>query len=149
MENVEIQINGRHDPAIIRRMAVVVEAKDVDKFLALANTENLEATVIATVTEEPRLVMHWNGKTIVNLSREFLNSNGAEKHIDIAPEKVEEFAKLNRYEMHEYRVDEFHRPHLRRAHPVPKPQSADHGSPNQIDAPHNTHALLDNAAPHP
>ncbi len=73
------------------RMAVVVEAENVDKFLALALSENLEATVIATVTEEKRLRMRWNGKTIVDLSREFLNSNGAEKHIDIAPAKAEEF----------------------------------------------------------
>ena len=67
------------------RMAVVVEAKDVERFMALALSENLEATVVARVTEEPRLRMHWNGKTIVDISREFLNSNGAEKHIEIAP----------------------------------------------------------------
>ncbi len=76
------------------RMAVVVEAKDVDRFLELAGTENLEATVIASVTAEPRLVMHWNGKTIVNISREFLNSNGAEKHIDIDLSKPDDFAKV-------------------------------------------------------
>ncbi|MBQ7391302.1 MAG: phosphoribosylformylglycinamidine synthase, partial [Clostridia bacterium] len=75
------------------RMAVVVEAKDVERFCALANTENLEATVVARVTEEPRLRMHWNGKTIVDISREFLNSNGAEKHIDIAPAKIEDYQK--------------------------------------------------------
>ena len=69
------------------RMAVVVEKENVDKFLALAETENLQACPVAVVTEEPRLVMHWNGKTIVDISREFLNSNGAEKHIDIAPAK--------------------------------------------------------------
>ncbi len=73
------------------RMAVVVEKENVDKFLALAESENLEATVIATVTEEKRLRMTWNGKTIVDISREFLNSNGAEKHIDIAPAKIESF----------------------------------------------------------
>ncbi len=74
------------------RMAVVVEEKDVAKFLSLASSENLSATPVARVTENPRLVMHWNGKTIVNLSREFLNSNGADKHIRIetqAPEKIE------------------------------------------------------------
>ncbi len=76
------------------RMAVVVEAKDVDRFLELADTENLEATVIASVTEEPRLVMHWNGNTIVNISREFLNSNGAEKHIDIDLSEPSDFAKV-------------------------------------------------------
>ena len=75
------------------RMAVVVEAKDVERFCALANTENLEATVVARVTEEPRLRMHWNGKTIVDISREFLNSNGAEKHIDITPAKIEDYQK--------------------------------------------------------
>ncbi len=61
------------------RMAVVVEAKDVDKFIELATSENLEATVVATVTDNARLKMTWKGKTIVDISREFLNSNGAEK----------------------------------------------------------------------
>ena len=61
------------------RMAVVVESKDVDKFMALAQEENLEATVVATVTDDARLKMTWKGKTIVDISREFLNSNGAEK----------------------------------------------------------------------
>ncbi|MBO4896855.1 MAG: phosphoribosylformylglycinamidine synthase [Clostridia bacterium] len=65
------------------RMAVVVAADDVDKFKALAAKENLEATVVAVVTEEPRLTMSWCGKTIVNITREFLNSNGAQKHINI------------------------------------------------------------------
>ena len=69
------------------RMAVVVEAKDVDMFLALAAEENLQACPVAKVTEEARLVMHWNGKTICDISREFLNSNGAEKHVDVAPVK--------------------------------------------------------------
>ena len=67
------------------RMAVVIEKENVDRFMELAQSENLEATVVARVTEEPRLRVHWNGKTIIDLSREFLNSNGAEKHIDIAP----------------------------------------------------------------
>ena len=67
------------------RMAVVVEAKDADRFKELADKENLEATIVAKVTADPRLVMVWNGKEIVNISREFLNSNGAEKHIDITP----------------------------------------------------------------
>ncbi|MBR5120100.1 MAG: phosphoribosylformylglycinamidine synthase, partial [Clostridia bacterium] len=75
------------------RMAVVVEAGDVERFKELAATENLEANVVARVTEEPRLRMHWNGKTIVDISREFLNSNGAEKHIDIAPAKIEDYNK--------------------------------------------------------
>ena len=66
------------------RMAVVVEPKDVDAFLALADKENLQACPVATVTAEPRLVMHWNGNTIVDISREFLNSNGAEKHITVS-----------------------------------------------------------------
>ena len=62
------------------RMAVDVAAEDVDEFLTYAREENLEATVIATVTEDPRMVMTWNGDKIVNLSREFLASNGASKH---------------------------------------------------------------------
>ena len=65
------------------RMAVVVEAKDVKRFLELAYTENLSAVQVATVKAEPRLVMHWNGNKIVDISREFLNSNGADKHITV------------------------------------------------------------------
>ena len=65
------------------RMAVVVAPEDVEKFRALASKENLESTVVATVKAEPRLKMNWNGKTIVDISREFLNSNGAEKHTDV------------------------------------------------------------------
>ena len=65
------------------RMAIVVAEENVARFLELAAAENLEATVVATVTEEPRLVMRWNGATICDVSREFLNSNGAEKHIRI------------------------------------------------------------------
>ena len=75
------------------RMAVVVETKDIDRFLELANKENLEATVVATVTEEPRLRMNWNGKCIVDISREFLNSNGAEKHIDVETAKAQGYDK--------------------------------------------------------
>ena len=74
------------------RMAVVVAEGDVPRFLALAREENLEATVVAQVTEAPRLTMLWNGKAIVDISREFLNSNGAEKHITIetaAPQPLE------------------------------------------------------------
>ena len=75
------------------RMAVVVANSDAVEFMKLADFENLESTVVAEVTEEPRLVMTWNGKTIVDISREFLDSNGAEKHITVktakaaAPEK--------------------------------------------------------------
>ena len=66
------------------RMAVVVAPEDADKFRALASRENLESTPVAVVKAEPRLRMNWNGKTIVDISREFLNSNGAEKHTDVA-----------------------------------------------------------------
>lgn len=59
------------------RMAVVVASENVEKFIAYAAEENLEATVIAKVTENPRLVMKWKGDTIVDISREFLNTNGA------------------------------------------------------------------------
>ena len=58
------------------RMAVVLDKNDVDKFIAYAQTENLEATAVAVVTETPRLTMHWRGDTIVDLSRAFLNTNG-------------------------------------------------------------------------
>ena len=75
------------------RMAVVVDARDVDKFKKLAELENLEATVVARVTENPRLVMRWNDRIIVDISREFLNSNGAEKHIDVEISKPKSFKK--------------------------------------------------------
>ncbi len=75
------------------RMAVVVAAADVERFRALADSENLEATVVARVTEHPYLVMNWNGKRIVNIARQFLDSNGAEKHIDITPDAPRAFSK--------------------------------------------------------
>ena len=75
------------------RMAVVVAKEDVDRFIELANSENLEATVVAAVKADPRLTMTWNGKQIVDLSREFLNSNGAQKHIDIAVTKPQEYKR--------------------------------------------------------
>lgn len=71
------------------RMAVVVEKKDVEAFLKLANGENLQACKVAEVTDDARLKMRWNGKTIVDISREFLNSNGAEKHVDVITAKAE------------------------------------------------------------
>ena len=75
------------------RMAVVVAKEDVDAFLKLAGEENLQACPVAVVKADPRLTMHWNGKTIVDISREFLNSNGAPKHIRIAPAKPEDWRK--------------------------------------------------------
>ena len=65
------------------RMAVVVRPEDADKFIAAASRENLEATPVAVVTEKERLVMRWNGNVIVDISRDFLNSNGAPKLTDI------------------------------------------------------------------
>ncbi len=76
------------------RMAVVVDKKDVDKMLAYAAEENLEAVAVAVVTKEPRLVMKWRGKTIVNLSRAFLDTNGAHQEADV---KVKMPDKDNRY----------------------------------------------------
>ncbi|MEE0176404.1 MAG: AIR synthase-related protein, partial [Faecalibacterium sp.] len=70
------------------RMAVALAPEDVDNFIAIANEENLEATPVAKVTEEKRLNMVWNGVSIVNISREFLNSNGAEKHQNVHVEKA-------------------------------------------------------------
>lgn len=75
------------------RMAVVVAPEDAEAFMRLASIENLETTQVARITEEPRLVMNWNGKTIVNISREFLNSNGAEKHTDVAPAAAVGYSK--------------------------------------------------------
>ena len=65
------------------RMAVVIAKEDTEKFMAEAAKENLEATLVAVVKEEPRLRMNWCGNIIVDLSREFLNSNGAEKHTTV------------------------------------------------------------------
>ena len=72
------------------RMAVVTSAEDAETFRALADEENLEATVVAEVRAEPRLVMKWKNMTIVNLSREFLNSNGAPKYTEIEVVKAED-----------------------------------------------------------
>ncbi len=78
LDGTEIAISESQE-----RMAVVVAKEDVDKFMQEASKENLEATVVATVTAEPRLKMKWNDNVIVDLSREFLNSNGAVKYTDI------------------------------------------------------------------
>ncbi len=75
------------------RMAVVVESKNVDEFIKIVNSENLEATVVAEVTDTNRLQMTWKGNTIVDISRDFLNSNGAEKHINIKTLKPNNFDK--------------------------------------------------------
>ena len=75
------------------RMAVVVAPEDAARFMKIAEEENLEANVVATVTAEPRLRMDFNGQTVVDISREFLNSNGAEKHIEVAPAPSEPFRK--------------------------------------------------------
>jgi len=74
------------------RMAIVVAAENVERFLQIAESENLEATVVATVTEEARLQMFWNGQTICDISREFLNSNGAEKHVNVEISAAGDFA---------------------------------------------------------
>ena len=82
LDGTEIAISESQE-----RMAVVIAPEDVDKFMAEAKKENLEATVVADVVEEPRLKMNWNGNTIVDLSRDFLNSNGAVKYTDIVVEE--------------------------------------------------------------
>ena len=76
------------------RMAVVLDPKDVDQFLAFSEEENLEAVAVAVVTEEPRLVLSWRGKEIVNLSRAFLDTNGAHQENDVyveVPHRVSSF----------------------------------------------------------
>ena len=79
------------------RMAVVVDPKDVEAFLGYANEENLEAVPVAVVTEDPRLVLNWRGKTIVNLQRAFLDTNGAHQEttvkVDIPSEEDNYFDK--------------------------------------------------------
>ncbi len=66
------------------RMAMVVDPKDVDQMLKYADEENLEATVVATVTKEPRMVINWRGKEIVNLSRRFIDTNGAHQETTVS-----------------------------------------------------------------
>ena len=73
------------------RMSVALAAEDVDEFIGYAHEENLEATVVATVTAEARLRMEWNGDAIVDVSREFLASNGAPKHQDVCVEQGETY----------------------------------------------------------
>ena len=75
------------------RMAVVVAKEDAARFMELAAAENLEATAVATVKAERRLTMRWNGATVVDISRDFLDSNGAEKHITIDAAPVLPFDK--------------------------------------------------------
>ena len=75
------------------RMAVVVDKDDADKFITLAKGENLNAAVVAVVKDEKRLTMNWNGKKIVDISRDFLNSNGAKKHIEISISKPEDYER--------------------------------------------------------
>ncbi len=79
------------------RMACVVSAEDKYMFMRLAAQENLQCVQVAVVTEEPRLVMNWNGRKIVDISREFLNSNGADKHIEIRPEAPKEWKDTSLY----------------------------------------------------
>ena len=73
-------------PESQERMAVVVDPADVEKFLGYAAEENLEAVTVAVVTEDPRLVMNWRGKTIVDISRAFLDTNGAHQEADVTLE---------------------------------------------------------------
>ena len=81
LDGTEIAISESQE-----RMAVVVDPKDVAQFLAYAEEENLEAVEVAVVTESPRLVMSWRGKTIVDISRAFLDTNGAHQETDVTVE---------------------------------------------------------------
>ena len=81
LDGTEIAISESQE-----RMAVVVDPKDVEEFLKYANEENLEAVEVAVVTESPRLVLIWRGKEIVNISRAFLDTNGAHQETDVKAE---------------------------------------------------------------
>ena len=81
LDGTEIAISESQE-----RMAVVVDPADVEKFLGYAAEENLEAVTVAVVTEDPRLVMNWRGKTIVDISRAFLDTNGAHQEADVTLE---------------------------------------------------------------
>ena len=84
LDGTEIAISESQE-----RMAVVVDPGDVDEFMSYAKEENLEATAVAVVTEDPRLVLTWRGKEIVNLSRAFLDTNGAHQETDVEVEMPE------------------------------------------------------------
>ena len=89
LDGTEIAISESQE-----RMAVVVDPKDADRFMAYAKEENLEATKVAVVTEEPRLVLIWRGKEIVNLSRAFLDTNGAHQETAVEVEMPERGGSL-------------------------------------------------------
>ena len=91
LDGTEIAISESQE-----RMAVVVDPKDVQTFLAYAEEENLEAVEVAVVTETPRLVMNWRGKTIVDISRAFLDTNGAHQETDVTVEIPEKKDSLFR-----------------------------------------------------
>ena len=78
LDGTEIAISESQE-----RMAVVVDPKDVEEFMQYAHEENLESTVVATVTKDPRLVMHWRGNKIVDISRDFLDTNGAHQEASV------------------------------------------------------------------
>ena len=89
LDGTEIAISESQE-----RMAVVVDPKDVDQFLKYANEENLEAVEVAVVTAEPRLVLIWRDKEIVNISRAFLDTNGAHQETSVAvdiPQKEDKY----------------------------------------------------------
>lgn len=92
LDGTEIAISESQE-----RMAVVVDPKDVEQFLAFAKEENLEAVEVAVVTEDPRLVMYWRDKEIVNISRAFLDTNGAHQEaavsVDMPDENADYFKK--------------------------------------------------------
>ncbi|WP_027422337.1 phosphoribosylformylglycinamidine synthase [Lachnobacterium bovis] len=85
LDGTEIAISESQE-----RMAVVVAKEDVDQFLQYAKEENLEATTVAVVTEEKRLILEWRGKEIVNISRAFLDTNGAHQETDVQVEMPDE-----------------------------------------------------------
>ena len=88
LDGTEIAISESQE-----RMAVVVDAADVDEFMRYAEEENLEAVCVAEVTESPRLVLKWRGKEIVNISRAFLNTNGAHQETAVAVDMPSETEK--------------------------------------------------------
>ena len=89
LDGTEIAISESQE-----RMAVVVDPKDADQFMKYAAEENLEATEVAVVTEEPRLVLVWRGKEIVNISRAFLDTNGAHQETSVEVEIPEREGSL-------------------------------------------------------
>ena len=96
-DGVEVTYNAGKNTESQERMAVVVAAKDAERFIEEATKENLEAYVVAKVTDKARMTMTLNGQIIADLSREFLDTNGATKHMSATVNKLKDYKNTGFY----------------------------------------------------